>query len=238
MANERTALINTNQYLHHHVDDDDDDNASNTSSLSPTSVVVDFFDDDKKKNTLSSNLKQKQHATQRHRRESSQSHHNHITEHVPFYLLYFLLVYLFLFLIQLGMLVVTIDTKWFRHRDEPTWIFPVDIMIVSMLTIEVAAHFIVSTKFTKQRGCVMTSIRPQLLIDFAIALLSIQMIMLDVMTTENVDKNDKNRSHAWVGLLRDTLRIVRISEFVYILQRVLGDPDWHTNDSLSMNDIL
>mmetsp|Transcript_47649 Transcript_47649/g.53313 ORF Transcript_47649/g.53313 Transcript_47649/m.53313 type:complete len:240 (-) Transcript_47649:72-791(-) len=239
MANERTALINTNQYLHHHVDDDDDDNASNTSSLSPTSVVVDFFDDDKKKNTLSSELKQKQHATQRHRRESSQSHHNHITEHVPFYLLYFLLVYLFLFLIQLGMLVVTVDTKWFRHRDEPTWIFPVDVMVVSMLTIEVAAHFIVSTQLTKQRGCIMTSIRPQLLIDFAIALLSIQMIILDVMTTENVDKNDKNQSHAsWVGLLRDTLRIVRISEFVYILQRVLGDPDWHTNDSLSMNDVL
>eukprot|EP00751_Fragilariopsis_kerguelensis_P029882 CAMPEP_0170922168 /NCGR_PEP_ID=MMETSP0735-20130129/10293_1 /TAXON_ID=186038 /ORGANISM="Fragilariopsis kerguelensis, Strain L26-C5" /LENGTH=170 /DNA_ID=CAMNT_0011321537 /DNA_START=31 /DNA_END=539 /DNA_ORIENTATION=+ len=170
MANERTALNNTaNQYHHHHDDDDDDNNdndnandrllvahpaTSNASTLSPISVVVDCYDDDKKRNAISSmhKQKQKQHDTSRQQEPSQQSyHHNHnhhITKHVPFYLLYFLLVYLFLFLIQLGMLVVTVDTKWFRHRDEPTWIFPVDIMVVSMLTLEVSAHFIVSTKFT------------------------------------------------------------------------------------------
>jgi len=200
-------------------------------------VVVDFDDDNNnKKNAISSKLKEKD---QQHETQQQAYHSNpHITKHVPFYLLYFLLVYLFLFLIQLGMLVVTVDAKWFRHRDEPTWIFPVDVMVVSMLTIEVAAHLIVSTKFTTKRGCVMHSIKPQLLMDFAIVLLSIQMIILDVMTKESEDENDTSRSHAWVGLLRDTLRIVRISEFVYILKRVLGDPDWHTNDALSMNDVL
>jgi len=239
MTNERTAL-NTNQ---HH-----DEGLAHpaASSISPTSVV-DFCDDDKTGSNGSGvgdgQLISKQ---QKHKqRRSSQSYRNHITEHVPFYLLYFFLVYLFLFIIQIGMLVVTVDTKWFRHEDEPTWIFPLDVMVVSMLTIEVSAHFIVSTKFHPNRGCIMQSIRPQLLVDFAIALLSIQMIILDVITMQNQEEgtkddtnNDNNRSHAFIGLLRDALRIVRISEFVYILKRVLGDPDWHTNDSLSMNDVL
>jgi len=238
MTNERTAL-NTKQ---HH---DDGLTHPATSSTTPTSVV-DFVDDNDKASSNSGSgdgdgdgdyqliNKQQQHK----QRRDSQSYRNHITDHVPFYLLYFFLVYIFLFIIQIGMLVLTVNTKWFHHEDEPTWIFPLDVMVVSMLTIEVSAHFIVSTKFTKKRGCVMQSIKPQLLIDFAIALLSIQMIILDVMTHENVNENDKNRSHAWVGLLRDALRIVRISEFVYILKRVLGDPDWHTNGSLSMNEVL
>jgi len=251
-SNERTAL-NTNQY-HHHDDDDEELGAhsSVTSSISPTSAVVDFYDDLKKDSDSgdqlsSSKQNQKQHkqsertvessqSQSQHSQHSQQSHH--ITEHVPFYLLYFLLVYIFMFLIQLGMLVVTVDAKWFHHRDEPTWVFPIDVMVVSMLTIEVAAHFMVSMKFTKKRGCIMQSIKPQLLVDFAIVLLSIQMIVVDVTTEEYNDNDDNGRSHAFVGLLRDTLRIVRISEFVYILKRVLGDPDWHTNDSLSMDDVL
>ena len=248
MANNKRASLIDNDGLSH--------NPVIIMSISPTSVV-DFYDEEEATTSTSSNStassscqelnkqKQQQQQNQHKQRRESQSYHNHMTDHVSFYLLYFLLVYIFLVLVQIGMLVVTIDMKWFRHQDEPMWIFPLDVMVVSILTIEVSAHFVVSTKFHPNHGCVMQNIRPQLLIDFAIVVFSITMIVLEVMEKYNNKNNTTTQEdtkninvHAILGLLRDILRIVRIGEFVFILKRVLGDPDWHTNDSLSMKEVL
>lgn len=168
----------------------------------------------------------------------------HITEHVPFYLIYFFMVYVFLLVIQLGMLVLTVNTKWIHHKKEPSWIFPIDVILVSMLVIEVAAHFFVSVQIRGGSFKDFFSSRARL-IDFLITVFSLLMIVLDY-TTENMrdtsfiktDVDDGEKDVGGVDLLRDALRVIRISEFLYVLKEVLRDPDWHKNDSLSMGHIL
>eukprot|EP00555_Chaetoceros_dichaeta_P007603 CAMPEP_0198253092 /NCGR_PEP_ID=MMETSP1447-20131203/3547_1 /TAXON_ID=420782 /ORGANISM="Chaetoceros dichaeta, Strain CCMP1751" /LENGTH=181 /DNA_ID=CAMNT_0043938603 /DNA_START=271 /DNA_END=816 /DNA_ORIENTATION=+ len=163
----------------------------------------------------------------------------HISQQISFYLLYYFTVYAFLLMIQLGMLVITIDTKWILpHTKEPAWIFPIDILLECMLIIEVGVHMFVYVK-SKRNWKVFFHTKERAM-DFAIACLSFMMIMLDIMKNKE-DKDIVNAGEEVAGridLLRDIVRVARIFEFMYILNEIINDPDWHSNPSLFMEDVF
>mmetsp|Transcript_28377 Transcript_28377/g.31393 ORF Transcript_28377/g.31393 Transcript_28377/m.31393 type:complete len:193 (+) Transcript_28377:125-703(+) len=162
----------------------------------------------------------------------------HIIEHVPFYLIYFFMVYVFLLTVQLGMVVLTVNIKWIHHKKEPSWIFPIDVILVSMLVIEVSAYMFVTVKLRCDDACYFFS-RVQLL-DLMIAAFSLFVIILDYTTPSFIQTHvdDGKDDIGGIDLLRDILRVMRISQFLYVLKEVLRDPDWYTNDSLSMGHVF
>jgi len=164
----------------------------------------------------------------------------HISQQMPFYLLYYFTVYVFLLVIQLGMLGITIEAKWIgTHQKEPAWIFPIDLLLVCMLIIEVGVHMFVAVKTKRSWKAFFRS--KERTMDFAIACLSLLMVVLDSMKHKKEEEDIVDDGEAVTGkidLLRDIVRVARIFEFLYILNEVIHDPDWHSNPSLSMEDVF
>mmetsp|Transcript_1035 Transcript_1035/g.2231 ORF Transcript_1035/g.2231 Transcript_1035/m.2231 type:complete len:188 (+) Transcript_1035:58-621(+) len=168
---------------------------------------------------------------------TSPATHSHITQQIPFYLLYYLSVYAFLLILQIGMLPITVGAKWIHHIREPGWIFPIDVVLVGMLVIEVGVHMFIAARwkdfFASWTGTM----------DFIIAILSGTMIVLDTVVPHkhgaiSEDINDGEEDAGKIDLMRDLLRAARIFEFVYILKEVARDPEWHSNPSLFMEDVF
>ena len=175
--------------------------------------------------------------------ETDKKPSHHISNHVPFYLLYYFTVYGFLLVIQFGMLVITVHAKWVQPPEkEPTWIFPIDVMLVSLLVIEVGVQVFVKTKIKQSWKGYFSS--KEHVIDFIVAFLSFTMVVLD--SIEKVHRytanyEDINTGESLVGnidLLRDLIRIARIFEFTYILNGVLHNKDWNLDSSLAMEGVL
>jgi len=163
---------------------------------------------------------------------------SHISQQIPFYMLYYFTVYLFLLVLQLGMLITTVKAKWILpHVQEPAWIFPIDVLLVCMLVIEVGVHMFVAVKSKNRKGFFRSKER---VMDFVIACLSLTMVVLDVYKNKK-DTNIVNDGEDVAGkldLFRDIIRVARIFEFLYILKEVQDDPDWYSNPLLSMADVL
>jgi len=161
----------------------------------------------------------------------------HISQQISFYLLYYFTVYAFLLIIQLGMLAITINAKWIHHTKEPAWVFPIDVLLVCMLIIEVGVHMFVAGKAKQNLKAFFHS--KERTVDFVIACLSLIMILLDAMEKKE-DKDivdDGEIVTRRIDLLRDIVRVARIFDFLYILNEVIHDPDWHSNPSLFMDNV-
>lgn len=162
---------------------------------------------------------------------------SHLTQQIPFYLLYFFSVYVFFLIVQLGILPFTISAKWAKHTKEPDWIFPVDIIVTSMLVIEVGVQMFVTIKAGGRGWRDFFSSRDRV-VGFIVACLSTVMIVLDIIAKQvSKDVEDGEIDAGRIDLFRDILRGVRAFEFLDMLREVLENPEWHTDPSLSMNSI-
>lgn len=160
---------------------------------------------------------------------------SHITNQIPFYLFYYFAVYVFLLVIQLGMLSITIRAKWIRpYIEEPAWIFPIDVVLVCMLVLEVGVHAIVAFK---KKKCKKFFLNWHRVMDCLIASVSLIMVLLDAFLPSR-DVEDGESSAGKIDFFRDVVRAAKSFEFAVILNEVVHDPDWHANPSLRMHSVL
>ncbi|OEU11025.1 hypothetical protein FRACYDRAFT_270910 [Fragilariopsis cylindrus CCMP1102] len=156
-------------------------------------------------------------------------------QQIPFYLLYFFSVYVFFLIVQLGILPFTISAKWAKHTKEPDWIFPIDIIVTSMLVIEVGVQMFVTIK-AGGKGWRDFFYSRERVVGFIVACISTVMIVLDIIAKEVSKDGEDGEIDVPVGridLFRDILRGVRAFEFLEMLREVQENPEWHMNPSLS-----
>merc|ERR1740123_1169691 len=123
--------------------------------------------------------------------------HLEYLHHAPFYMAYFVVVYVFMLFLQLFMMLFTVKC-WLNpgKHTEPNWVLPVDGFIVAMLVCEIGTHMFVSgvKHFFEDRPNAY---------DFAITILSVLCLVPELIEREY----GPNATLSTLDFLRDCLRI-------------------------------